>query len=535
MKHSDCKDQLVSIVTICRNSERTIRRCIESVLSQDYPHVEYIIQDGASTDRTLEIIKSYRDSRIKLLSEPDSGGTDAFFRGLRRCTGKIITLCWSDEELLPHAVRWGVTALAKNPSAAVIYGDVYCTDINGTIDANSQPGTEWDLVKFLCWEIMPNYCASFMRMERLREAGFFEFTSSFIDAGKTRLEETNCVMYDYFAMVGIRHPILYVPHYVGKFSVHHGQLSSNPNVLFSMLPGLFRSIDRVCDDPATPPSIRDIRLRAYGGVHLSMINSLLVNAGDFQSAREMLRKALQYRPAPEFLARVCTESCNHLLKQGEIEHAIEFLDTVEEMSSKFPGFRHLQALTYVEAGKFQDAHKVMSNGLAAHPDDQQLLALRKQFTIHQERERILADRMSLTTDREERRVLEQLIYFMSLTEHRTRQRLGQIMNAGFSSDSLLAAANLLYCTVCTSDFLTAVREASPESCPLIEKTLVAYLALMIEQNAAELALRVAESLTDHFSKKDKDNGVPAGHSMNPGEMNWLPSRYARKGAPCAGC
>jgi hypothetical protein len=143
--------------------------------------------------------------------------------------------------------------------------------------------------------------------------------------------------------------------------------------------------------------------------------------------------------------------------------------------------------------------------------------------------------MSLTTDREERRVLEQLIYFMSLTEHRTRQRLGQIMNAGFSSDSLLAAANLLYCTVCTSDFLTAVREASPESCPLIEKTLVAYLALMIEQNAAELALRVAESLTDHFSKKDKDNGVPAGHSMNPGEMNWLPSRYARKGAPCAGC
>ena len=48
---------LVSIITICRNSERTIRRCIESVLSQSYTNIEYIIQDGASTDRTLDIIK----------------------------------------------------------------------------------------------------------------------------------------------------------------------------------------------------------------------------------------------------------------------------------------------------------------------------------------------------------------------------------------------------------------------------------------------------------------------------------------------
>ena len=125
---------LVSVITICRNSEQTIRRCIESVLSQYYTNIEYIIQDGASTDRTLDIIKEYKDDRIKLVSEPDSAGpSEAYFKGLYRCTGDIVGLCWADEEYFPHTVLWGVINLEKNPEVAAIYGDVYATDIDGNI------------------------------------------------------------------------------------------------------------------------------------------------------------------------------------------------------------------------------------------------------------------------------------------------------------------------------------------------------------------------------------------------------------------
>ena len=61
----------ISIITTCFNRESTIRDCIESVLSQDYPDIEYIIVDGASTDRSLSIINEYKDRIATIISEPD--------------------------------------------------------------------------------------------------------------------------------------------------------------------------------------------------------------------------------------------------------------------------------------------------------------------------------------------------------------------------------------------------------------------------------------------------------------------------------
>ena len=77
----DSRQPLVSVITICKNSEKTIRRCIESVLTQEYSNFEFIIMDGVSTDRTLEIIREHNDSRIRLTSELDSGASEAYFKG----------------------------------------------------------------------------------------------------------------------------------------------------------------------------------------------------------------------------------------------------------------------------------------------------------------------------------------------------------------------------------------------------------------------------------------------------------------------
>ena len=63
----------VSIITSCFNRERTIRGCIESVLGQDYPDIEYIVVDGASTDNSLAVIKEYEDRITHIVSEPDRG------------------------------------------------------------------------------------------------------------------------------------------------------------------------------------------------------------------------------------------------------------------------------------------------------------------------------------------------------------------------------------------------------------------------------------------------------------------------------
>ena len=79
-----------SIITITYNAERWLERTILSVLSQSYPNIEYILIDGASKDKTVEIIKQYESGIASWISEPDKGLYDAMNKGLKRATGDYV-------------------------------------------------------------------------------------------------------------------------------------------------------------------------------------------------------------------------------------------------------------------------------------------------------------------------------------------------------------------------------------------------------------------------------------------------------------
>lgn len=81
--------------------EKYIEGTIRSVLNQNYPNLEYIIIDGCSTDRTLEIIRKYEDRITKIISEPDNGMYDAINKGLRMATGDIMAYINADDQYLP--------------------------------------------------------------------------------------------------------------------------------------------------------------------------------------------------------------------------------------------------------------------------------------------------------------------------------------------------------------------------------------------------------------------------------------------------
>ena len=102
---------LVSIITVCYNSEATIKDTIEGVLNQTYNNIEYLIIDGESNDTTLEIVKSYKEKfqkrgiEYKCISEKDNGIYDAYNKGVNLASGEIIGIINSDDWYSNNAVE----------------------------------------------------------------------------------------------------------------------------------------------------------------------------------------------------------------------------------------------------------------------------------------------------------------------------------------------------------------------------------------------------------------------------------------------
>jgi glycosyltransferase len=121
----------VSIITITYNSGKSIADAINSVLTQTYPDIEYIIVDGQSKDNTMEIVKSYDKRITKYISEPDKGIYDALNKGIRLAEGDIVGFLHSDDLFAGSDVIEDVVALFKQKQTDSIYGDlqyVYKTD-----------------------------------------------------------------------------------------------------------------------------------------------------------------------------------------------------------------------------------------------------------------------------------------------------------------------------------------------------------------------------------------------------------------------
>ena len=124
---------LVTIVTPSYNQAGFLARTIESVLNQDYPNIEYIVMDGASTDESVEVIRRYEDRIAFWASEKDKGQTDAINKGFAHAHGEILAWLNSDDVLYPGAVSGAVDWLTCHPETGLVYGDCDFIDANDRI------------------------------------------------------------------------------------------------------------------------------------------------------------------------------------------------------------------------------------------------------------------------------------------------------------------------------------------------------------------------------------------------------------------
>ena len=196
----------ITIITPSFNQAPFIAQCIDSVLDQHYPNLQYIVLDGGSTDGTLDILRGYRD-RIVWKSEPDRGQADAVNKGLRAAEGEIIGWLNSDDYYLPDCLSHVIECLARNPDAAMVYGRALMVDRDGdTIREYPTFDLKRDDLRRKCSLCQP---AVFVRRRALAEVGLLNEAMDI------------CLDYDWWLRLGRAHQLVFCAHMLAA-SRHYG-------------------------------------------------------------------------------------------------------------------------------------------------------------------------------------------------------------------------------------------------------------------------------------------------------------------------
>lgn len=209
----------ISIVTPSFNQGSFIEETILSVLSQDYPDLEYLVMDGGSSDATLNVLKKY-SGKITWFSEADKGQTHAINKGLRRATGSIVGYLNADDLLLPGALRKVGEMFIEDPQIWWLTGKCQIVDeenneIRRPITVYKNMLLGWHSFSLL---LMTNYVsqpATFWRRDALESLGYLD-------------ESLRYVMdYEYWLRLYAKSPPIFIPEYLAAFKIHRNSKTTS--------------------------------------------------------------------------------------------------------------------------------------------------------------------------------------------------------------------------------------------------------------------------------------------------------------------
>ncbi len=167
---------LVSIVTPSFNQGRFLEATIRSILDQSYKNIEYMVIDGGSKDKSIEILQQYSDRISYWVSEPDRGQAHAINKGLARARGSFLGWVNSDDVLFPETIEHAVQAFIQNPSVDVVYGRLERIDENDRLVPT--PILPKDRLEFsrknILGECIINQPGSFWRRKIMETAGLLD-------------------------------------------------------------------------------------------------------------------------------------------------------------------------------------------------------------------------------------------------------------------------------------------------------------------------------------------------------------------------
>lgn len=296
---------LVSIITPSYNQAAYLEQTIISVLNQNYPQIEYIVIDGASTDSSVEIIKRYENKFAFWVSEKDKGQAEAINKGFDKATGEIIAWLNSDDYYLPGAVSAAVKVFEAHPDVVLVYANMLAVDENGKT-FNTLNYKQLTLADLLCFQII-GQPAVFMRRSALQNL---------------RLDSSFHFLLDHYLWIRIaqRGPILHIDQTWAAARYHAEAKNRAKAAEFGR--EAFRILDVVKQDEALAAVLIKVNRRARASAHRVDARYLL-DGGQPAQALAAWTKAFFIHP-PTALARMnlLVSSILSLLGLGKLREQI---------------------------------------------------------------------------------------------------------------------------------------------------------------------------------------------------------------------